>query len=117
MTIAVLGLGTPVEQEGLDRGEGKGSIYGLGLPPIQQQLLDALWKATSKLVLVLVSGGGISLANDTSAATLWAGYGGEEAGNGIVDVLWGAVAPNGAQPRYPAHLQGVSPRPCISPTT
>eukprot|EP00047_Mylnosiga_fluctuans_P014509 m.39025 g.39025 ORF g.39025 m.39025 type:complete len:896 (+) comp5543_c0_seq2:78-2765(+) len=112
VTIAVLGLGTPVEAEGLDRGEGRGSIVGLGLPPVQQQLLDALHAASSKIVLVLVSGGGVSLANDTSAATIWAGYGGEEAGHGITDVLWGAVAPNGRLPQtvyMPNYLSQVGP--------
>lgn len=113
VTIAVLGLGTPVEQEGLDRGEGRGSIKGLGLPLVQQQLLRALSNATESLVLVIVSGGGVSLGDNKNAkAILWAGYGGEEAGHGLVDVLWGAVAPSGRLPQtvyQPDYLSHVGP--------
>jgi beta-glucosidase len=112
VTIAVLGLGSRVECESVDRGEGPGNCPGgvsgdclnttakgnLGFPLVQQTLLAALRKAAKKLVLVIVAAGPVSIDPTMADAIVWAGYGGEEAGNGLVDALtgktnaWGKMA-------------------------
>ena len=104
LTIAVLGLGKRVEFEAVDRGEGPGDCPGtaisgdcrnttakgnLGFPLAQQELLRELRAVSKKLVLVVVSAGTVSLNVSEADAIVWAGYGGEEAGNGLVDALTG----------------------------
>jgi beta-glucosidase len=92
VVVLVLGLGSAVEAEGVDR-------TFLGLPSKQQQLLDAVVGAAARcrprpkpVVLVLVSAGGVALPTPSASrpwpdAIVWVGYGGEEQGNGVLDVL------------------------------
>eukprot|EP01052_Picozoa_sp_SAG31_P013661 SAG31_NODE_827_length_11749_cov_14.363090_5_plen_333_part_00 len=103
LTIAVLGLGSEVEAESRDRGAAQTSHHGpftsdLNFPVVQQELLKALRAVTDKLVLVVVSGGSVTFDETLADAVIWTGYGGEEAGNGLVDVLWGASNKFGKTP-------------------
>jgi beta-glucosidase len=69
----------------------------LGLPGSQQTLLQALHATGKPLVLVTLSGRPLALEwEDRHAdAILHAWFAGNEAGNGIADVLFGAVNPSG----------------------
>lgn len=81
-----------MEAEGCDR-------FNMTLPPVQQALLSAVAKASKKLVVVVVSAGGVDLQDDHGGnAVVWAPYGGEEAGSGLADVLWGTVNPSARLP-------------------
>lgn len=70
------------------------------LPAIQQQLIRRLHAANPHLVVVLQSGGIVSLADCIAdiPALVYSFYSGQEAGNGIADVLFGAVNPAGRLP-------------------
>ena len=69
----------------------------VGLPGSQQKLLQALHATGKPLVLVTMSGRPLALEwEDRHAdAILHAWFAGSEAGNGIADVLFGAVNPSG----------------------
>lgn len=93
ITVLVLGLGVLCEREGFDRAN-------FSLPAPQLELLRAVSAAATpaRLVLVLVSAGGIDLgvpAASLAHAVLAVGYGGEEMGHGLWDVLTGRVSPSG----------------------
>ena len=97
VAVLVLGLGSALESEGTDR-------HNLTFPPDQQALLAAAGAAAraarTKLVLLVVSAGPVIVDESQADAILWVGYPGEEAGNGIVDVLWNrnGVVPGGRAP-------------------
>ena len=108
LVIAVVGLGN-TEHEGGDRPDltlpgcpGRGSCPG-GISQDQNALLKAvratMTKPHQKLVLVLVSAGPVALTNISDYdAVLYAGLGGQAAGYGLVDVMWGARSPSGRFP-------------------
>jgi beta-glucosidase len=87
----------PQETEGDDR-------YTLDLPGAQQALLERALEATKgpgkKLVVVLVTGGSLAVEalKDSHAAVVYAPYGGQSAGDAIVDVLFGRYSPEGKSP-------------------
>jgi beta-glucosidase len=94
ITVIVLGLGCGVEAERLDR-------LNVSLPPVQQQLLAALVNATvppGRFILVLNSAGGVDFDPSPFGAVLQMWYAGEEAGNGLADVMFGCVSPSGRLP-------------------
>lgn len=70
----------------------------LELPQVQQDLITAMRSASKKLVLVIVSGSAVPFNESAADAAVYAMYGGEEAGNGLADVLFGAVPPSGRLP-------------------
>ncbi|HEX5212204.1 MAG TPA: beta-glucosidase BglX [Pseudolabrys sp.] len=69
----------------------------LSLPGSQQRLLQALHATGKPLVLVTMSGRPLALEWEDrhAGAILHAWFAGSEAGNGIADVLFGAVNPSG----------------------
>eukprot|EP00041_Stephanoeca_diplocostata_P022483 m.537193 g.537193 ORF g.537193 m.537193 type:complete len:814 (-) comp22073_c1_seq1:59-2500(-) len=89
--VLALGLGADVEAEGCDR-------FNLTLPAVQQVLLQRVQAVAKKLILVVVSAGGVDIDDGHANAVLWAPYGGEEAGSGLADVLFGAVNPSAKLP-------------------
>eukprot|EP00911_Craspedida_sp_UC1_P001925 UC1_evm1s1481 len=106
-TILCLGLGNDVEIEGKDRNT-------LQLPLDQEVLLQAVRAATPRLVVVLFAAGPVDRTGGfLGNATLLAGYGGEEAGAGLTDILTGVVSPSGRLPvswvreSYLQHIGGL----------
>ena len=97
VVVIVLGLSSRVEAEGNDR-------RNMTLPQPQTALLAAVLAAklqTQKIIAIVVSAGGVDLGDAARAkldAIVWAPYGGEEAGTGLLDVLDGTVVPSAKLP-------------------
>jgi beta-glucosidase len=105
--VAILCLGTnlKVEAEGHDRRD-------LDLPGAQEQLLEAVYAANPKTVLVLMNAGPLAVtwANDHLPAILDAWYPGEMGGVAIARALFGKDDPGGHLPyTVYASLDGVPP--------
>lgn len=106
--VAVLCLGTnlQVEAEGKDRRD-------LNLPGAQQQLLEAVFAANPRTVLVLLNAGPLAVnwAQDRLPAILSAWYPGEAGGTAIARALFGDDNPGGHLP-YTVYqnLDGVPPQ-------
>lgn len=106
--IVVLCLGTDlhVEAEGRDRRD-------LNLPGAQQQLLEAVFAANPRTVLVLMNAGPLAVtwAHDHLPAILEAWYPGEAGGTAIARALFGEDNPGGHLPyTVYASLDGVPPQ-------
>jgi beta-glucosidase len=99
VAVVALGLSADIwdshgvggEMEGHDR-------LSLDLPQAQLDLLKAVRKVAHKLVLIIVSGSAVHFDETLADATVYALYGGEEAGHGLADVLFGSVPPSARLP-------------------
>lgn len=106
--VVVLCLGTnlQVEAEGHDR-------RNLDLPGAQEQLLEAVYAANPKTILVLMTAGPLAVtwAQDHLPAILSAWYPGESGGAAIARTLFGLENPGGHLPyTVYASLDGVPPQ-------
>ena len=106
--VVVLCLGTNlrVEAEGHDRRD-------LNLPGAQQQLLEAVYAANPKTVVVMMNAGPLAVgwAQDHVPAILAAWYPGEAGGTAIARALFGEDNPGGRLPyTVYASLDGVPPQ-------
>jgi beta-glucosidase len=106
--VAVLCLGTnlQVEGEGHDRRD-------LNLPGAQEELMEAVFAANSKTVLVLMNAGPLAVtwAQDHLPSILSAWYPGESGGIAIARALFGDDNPGGHLPyTVYASLDGVPPQ-------
>jgi len=102
VVIAVLGNTTELEGEegGVALSDGGGDRVQIGLPGRQLDLLKALHANGKPVVLVLLSGSAIDLAEvePYCDAILYAWYPGEQGGAAIADVLFGDYNPAGRLP-------------------
>jgi beta-glucosidase len=91
--IVFVGTNLKVEAEDRDR-------KSLALPGAQEQLIEAVFAANPKTVVVLSNAGPLSTpwARDHVRAMLEAWYAGEEGGDAVADVLLGNVNPAGRLP-------------------
>jgi beta-glucosidase len=91
--VVFVGLSDAVEVEARDR-------KSLDLPKEQQDLIRAVFKANKNTVVVVTSGGPITMTNWVGQipGVIQAFYYGEEGGNAIADVLFGKVSPSGKLP-------------------
>ncbi len=112
LSVLVLGLSAEVEGEQGDAGnsETAGDKPDLALTGLQQQLLEAVVAVGKPVVLVLLSGSALELGGVEVqlGAILQAWYPGQEGGQAIADVLFGAVSPAGRLPiTFPRSLADV----------
>lgn len=93
--VVVLVLG----EHGLQSGEGR-SRTDIGLPGVQQELLEEIYKVNKKIVLVLNNGRPLALpwAADNIPAIVEAWQLGTQSGNAIAQVLYGDYNPSGKLP-------------------
>jgi len=93
--VAIVFAGTNLRVEAEDRDR-----KDLALPGAQERLIEAVYAANPRTVVVLMNAGPLSTkwARDHVPAMLEAWYGGEEAGNALADVLLGNVNPGGRLP-------------------
>ena len=103
VTVLVLGLSQRLEGEEMPikiDGFNGGDRTDLNLPQMQEKLLDAVCSTGKPVIVVLASGGAMSVNNaqQKAAAIILAGYGGQQGGNAVADVLFGDYNPAGRLP-------------------
>jgi beta-glucosidase len=93
--IVVMVLG----EHGLQSGEGR-SRTDIGLPGVQQELLEAIYKVNANIVLVLNNGRPLAIpwADENIPAIVEAWQLGTQSGNAIAEVLYGDYNPSGKLP-------------------
>ena len=101
--ILVLGLSQRLEGEEMAikiDGFSGGDRTNLNLPLVQEQLLDAVVATGKPVIVVLTNGGALSVntAQEKASAILLAGYGGQQGGNAVADVIFGDYDPAGRLP-------------------
>lgn len=100
VALLFLGLNGEWDTEGQDRPH-------MALVGRQNELVERVAAANPKTVVVLQTGGPVAMPwLDRVAGVLQAWYPGQECGNAIADVLFGAVNPAGRLPQtFPMHLE------------
>ncbi|MCI0710233.1 MAG: glycoside hydrolase family 3 C-terminal domain-containing protein [Chloroflexi bacterium] len=105
VVIMVLGLSQVIEgeegqQDGLLNGTSQGDRQGLGLPDVQQELLQTVYEVGKPVVMVLLNGSPVSVtwANEHIPAIVEAWYPGQAGGTALADVLFGDYNPAGRLP-------------------
>lgn len=92
LAILVVGTNSQVESEGFDR-------KNLDLPGRQDELVEAVVAANPNTIVVVNSGSPVLMPwRKKVKAVLLTYFGGQEMGNGLVDMLSGAVEPGGRLP-------------------
>ena len=93
--VVVMVLG----EHGLETGEGR-SRTDLGLPGVQQELLEEIYKVNPNIVLVLNNGRPLAIpwADEHIPAIIEAWQLGTQSGNAIAQVLYGDYNPSGKLP-------------------
>jgi beta-glucosidase len=93
--VAIVFVGTNLKVEAEDRDR-----RDMNIPGAQQKLIEAVFAANQKTVVVLMNAGPLSTkwARDNMPAMLEAWYAGEEGGNAVADVLLGDFNPAGRLP-------------------
>jgi len=103
VVILVIGLSQRLEGEEMPikiEGFSGGDRTNLNLPEVQEELLDAVAATGKPVIVVLTNGGALSVnkAQEKAAAVVLAGYGGQQGGNAVADVLFGDFNPAGRLP-------------------
>jgi beta-glucosidase len=92
LAIVVVGTNSKVESEGFDRKD-------LNLPGRQDELVEAVVAANPNTIVVVNSGSPVLMPwRKKVKAVLLTYFGGQEMGNGLVDMLSGASEPGGRLP-------------------
>jgi beta-glucosidase len=102
VAIVVVGTNSKVESEGYDR-------ENLDLPGRQDELVRAVAAVNPRTVVIVNSGSPVLMPwRDDVAAVLLGWFGGQEFGQAISDILFGAAEPGGRLPTsWPAILEDV----------
>jgi len=92
VAVVCVGFDPQTESEGFDR--------TFGLPPGQDQLVEAVARANPRTIVVLNSGGAVDITGwvDQIDSLLEAWYPGQEGGRAIAEILFGNVDPSGKLP-------------------
>jgi beta-glucosidase len=102
VVVLCLGLGPSLEgeEDRDDPSELKGDRIRLGLPRIQQRLLEAVAAVGTPLVLVLTGGSPLEItwAHEHVPAILLAWYPGQSGGTAVAEALFGRFSPGGRLP-------------------
>ncbi|MEO8607215.1 MAG: glycoside hydrolase family 3 C-terminal domain-containing protein [Chloroflexota bacterium] len=107
VAVMVMGLSQEMEgEEGQQEGNPPGIVsrgdrtISLKLPPIQQQLLEAVYATGTPVVLVLINGSMVSIewADENIPAILEAWYPGQAGGTAVANALFGQYNPGGRLP-------------------
>jgi len=103
VAVLVLGLSRRLEGEEMPikiEGFSGGDRTNLNLPAAQEKLLEAVTATGKPVIVVLANGGAMSVnkAQEKASAILLAGYGGQQAGNAVADVIFGDYNPAGRLP-------------------
>ncbi|HZL76206.1 MAG TPA: glycoside hydrolase family 3 C-terminal domain-containing protein, partial [Bacteroidales bacterium] len=103
VVVLVLGLSQRLEGEEMSikiDGFSGGDRTNLNLPAVQEKLLDAVTATGKPVIVVLTNGGALSVnkAQEKASAVLLAGYGGQQGGNAVADILFGDYNPAGRLP-------------------
>jgi beta-glucosidase len=90
--IVAAGFDASSESEAADR--------TFGLPPGQDELIQAMAAANKKTIVVLTSGGGVDMHSwlDQVAGVVQAWYPGQEGGTALAEILFGDANPSGRLP-------------------
>ena len=101
--VLVLGFSQRLEGEAMSikiDGFLGGDRTNLNLPAVQEKLLDAVSATGKPVIVVLMTGGALSVnkAQEKASAVLLAGYPGQQGGNAVADVLFGDFNPAGRLP-------------------
>jgi len=91
--VVVVGRYSKIESEGFD-------LKTMDLPAGQDELIQAVEKANPHTVVVLNTGDPVTMSKwiDSTPALLDMWYGGEEGGNALAAILFGAANPSGKLP-------------------
>ncbi|MEJ5309569.1 MAG: glycoside hydrolase family 3 C-terminal domain-containing protein [Anaerolineae bacterium] len=106
VAVMVMGLSQQLEgeegqTEGNPRGvRSRGDRETLDLPPIQEQLLQAVYETGTPIILVLMNGSAVSInwAAEHVPAILEAWYPGQAGGTAVAEALFGLTNPGGRLP-------------------
>jgi beta-glucosidase len=103
VVVLVLGLSRRLEGEEMPikiEGFSGGDRTNLNLPPAQEKLLEAVTATGKPVIVVLANGGALAVnkAQEKASAILLAGYGGQQGGNAVADVIFGDYNPAGRLP-------------------
>lgn len=94
-SVVIMVLG----EHGFQSGEGRSRTI-LGLPGLQQQLLETVYKVNKNIILVLMNGRPLTIpwAADNIPAIVEAWQPGIQAGNAVAEILFGDYNPSGKLP-------------------
>jgi beta-glucosidase len=106
VAVMVMGLSQQLEgeenqQEGNPPGvRSQGDRMTLDLPPIQEQLVQAVYETGTPVILVLMNGSAVSInwANEHVPAILEAWYPGQAGGTAVAEAIFGLTNPGGRLP-------------------